>query len=55
MLAAGEADRAPLLTEAEAKHRADWAGQVAERMWSYLTYGDPETVKQSGSGRLGFL
>jgi HCOMODA/2-hydroxy-3-carboxy-muconic semialdehyde decarboxylase len=55
VLAAGEADRAPLLTEAEAKHRADWAGQVAERMWSYLTYGDPETVKKVGSGRLGFL
>jgi HCOMODA/2-hydroxy-3-carboxy-muconic semialdehyde decarboxylase len=55
VLATGEADTAPLLTEAEAKHRADWAGQVAERMWSYLTYGDPETVKKTGSGRLGFV
>jgi HCOMODA/2-hydroxy-3-carboxy-muconic semialdehyde decarboxylase len=55
VLAAGEADRAPLLTEAEATHRADWAGQVAERMWSYLTYGDPETIKKAGGGRLGFL
>jgi HCOMODA/2-hydroxy-3-carboxy-muconic semialdehyde decarboxylase len=55
VLAAGEADRAPLLTEAEAKHRADWAGQVAERMWSQLTFGDPETEAKAGSGRLGFL
>ncbi len=55
VLATGEADTAPLLTEAEAKHRADWAGQVAERMWSYLTYGDPESVKKAGGGRLGFL
>ena len=55
VLAAGEADRAPLLTAVEAEHRADWAGQVAERMWSYLTYGDPETVKKAGGGRFGFL
>jgi HCOMODA/2-hydroxy-3-carboxy-muconic semialdehyde decarboxylase len=55
VLAAGEAERAPLLTAAEAEHRADWAGQVAERMWSHLTFGDPETEFKPGSGRLGFL
>ncbi|HZC55667.1 MAG TPA: class II aldolase/adducin family protein [Xanthobacteraceae bacterium] len=55
VLTAGEADTAPLLTAAEAKHRADWAGQVAERMWSYLTFGDPETERKAGGGRLGFL
>jgi HCOMODA/2-hydroxy-3-carboxy-muconic semialdehyde decarboxylase len=53
LLATGQADAAPVLTEAEAKHRADWGGQVAERMWSYLTFGDPETVSKL-SGRLGF-
>jgi HCOMODA/2-hydroxy-3-carboxy-muconic semialdehyde decarboxylase len=55
VLAAGEADHAPLLTAAEAKHRSDWAGQVAERMWSYLTFGDPEARFKVGRGRLGFL
>jgi HCOMODA/2-hydroxy-3-carboxy-muconic semialdehyde decarboxylase len=42
VLAAGEPDRAPLLTQREADARADWAGQVAERMWSHLTVDDPE-------------
>jgi hypothetical protein len=41
-----KAEVAPVLTEAEAKHHADWGGQVAERMWSYLTFGDPEVVSK---------
>ncbi len=32
------------LTAAEAGQRATWAGGLAERMWAYLTHGDPEAV-----------
>ena len=42
VLATGEADSAPLLTEDQARGRASWAGNVAERMWDYLTADDPE-------------
>jgi HCOMODA/2-hydroxy-3-carboxy-muconic semialdehyde decarboxylase len=42
ILATGEVDRAPLLTSLEAKSRSDWGGQVAERMWAHMTFGDPE-------------
>ena len=42
LAATGESGSAPLLTAAEAQSRADWAGQVAERMWAHLTAGDPE-------------
>jgi HCOMODA/2-hydroxy-3-carboxy-muconic semialdehyde decarboxylase len=42
VLATGEADSAPLLTQREADVRSEWVGQVAERMWSHLTAGDPE-------------
>jgi HCOMODA/2-hydroxy-3-carboxy-muconic semialdehyde decarboxylase len=55
VLAAGAADHAPLLTEPEAKHRADWAGRVAERMWAYLTFGDPEAELKTENERVGFL
>lgn len=33
-----------LLSAEEAKERATWAGGVAERMWAYLTHGDPEAL-----------
>jgi len=41
-LNAGWADKAPRLTEAQALNRATWQGRIAERMWEYLTEGDPE-------------
>lgn len=41
-LAAGLADKAPRMNEAQAKARATWQGRIAERMWDYLTAGDPE-------------
>lgn len=42
VLAAGEAGTAPLLDAAQAAHRGDWAGRVAERMWDHWTDGDVE-------------
>ena len=36
-----EADEA-LITEDEANIRATWSGRILDRMWDYLTYGDPE-------------
>lgn len=33
---------APLFTEAQATVRATWSGRILERMWDYLTAGDPE-------------
>jgi HCOMODA/2-hydroxy-3-carboxy-muconic semialdehyde decarboxylase len=30
------------LSAAEAKRRATWDGAILERMWAYLTHGDPE-------------
>jgi HCOMODA/2-hydroxy-3-carboxy-muconic semialdehyde decarboxylase len=41
-LNAGLADRAPRMTAEQAKTRATWQGRIAERMWDYLTDGDPE-------------
>ena len=41
-LNAGLADKAPRMSEEQAKNRATWQGRIAERMWDYLTYGDPE-------------
>jgi HCOMODA/2-hydroxy-3-carboxy-muconic semialdehyde decarboxylase len=41
-LNAGLADKAPRLTEEQAKNRATWQGRIAERMWDYLTAGDPQ-------------
>ena len=42
VLASGTHDDAPLLTEEQAAQRAVWAGGLAERMWEFLTAGDPE-------------
>ncbi len=41
-LGSGVGDAAPLFTLEQATARATWAGNVAERMWAYLTAGDPE-------------
>lgn len=42
VLAAGRQDSAPRLTEPQARHRANWDGSPAERMWDFLTHDDPE-------------
>jgi HCOMODA/2-hydroxy-3-carboxy-muconic semialdehyde decarboxylase len=41
-LSAGLADKAPRMSEEQAKNRATWQGRIAERMWEYLTADDPE-------------
>lgn len=42
VLQAGLEDRAPVLSDETARARAIWDGAIAERMWDYLTDGDPE-------------
>ena len=42
VLAAGGAGDPALLTAEEARIRATWSGRILERMWDYLTDGDPE-------------
>ena len=32
-----------LIPVEQAEQRATWGGNIAERMWAYLTHGDPET------------
>jgi HCOMODA/2-hydroxy-3-carboxy-muconic semialdehyde decarboxylase len=39
---AGETATAPVLSPDECAKRAVTAGGIYERMWSFLTYGDPE-------------
>jgi len=41
-LSTGLADKAPRMSEEQARNRATWQGRIAERMWDYLTAGDPE-------------
>jgi len=41
-LNAGLAETAPRMNEEQARNRATWQGRIAERMWDYLTAGDPE-------------
>ena len=41
-LAAGMADSAPRMSAEQAGPRATWQGRIAERMWEFLTAGDPE-------------
>lgn len=41
-LATGRADAGPFLSKDEASARATWNGRIRERMWDYLTAGDPE-------------
>ncbi len=43
-VAAG-ASAGPGLTDEEARGRAVWGGQVAERLWDYWTHGDPESTR----------
>lgn len=47
VLASGLADSSPVFTESEAKARATWDGRIRERMWDYLTTGDPELASQA--------
>ena len=42
VMASGEGDTAPVFSKADAKARAKWNGRLRERMWDYLTAGDPE-------------
>lgn len=42
VLRCGQFDTAPVLDEGEAKARAVGTGRIYERMWEYLTDGDPE-------------
>ncbi|RDU98879.1 class II aldolase/adducin family protein [Trinickia dinghuensis] len=42
ILSAGLAQESAILTDAECSRRATSAGQIFERMWDYLTAGDPE-------------
>lgn len=44
VLAAGAFDEAVCLTNDEADRRATDKGRIFERMWEYLTAGDPETI-----------
>ena len=43
-LRAGLADKAPLFTPEQVAVRAVGTGRIYERMWEYLTAGDPEAV-----------
>ena len=42
VLAAGSAGDPALISPEEAAVRATWSGRILERMWDYLTHGDPE-------------
>ncbi|TMV15165.1 class II aldolase/adducin family protein [Arenibacterium halophilum] len=41
-LSSGLADAAPVLTKDEARARATRQGRIFERMWDFLSHGDPE-------------
>jgi HCOMODA/2-hydroxy-3-carboxy-muconic semialdehyde decarboxylase len=42
VLSAGGAGTPALISAEEARIRATWSGRILERMWDYLTRGDPE-------------
>jgi HCOMODA/2-hydroxy-3-carboxy-muconic semialdehyde decarboxylase len=42
VLSAGEAGNPAFYSEEEVAVRVTWAGRILERMWDYLTAGDPE-------------
>jgi HCOMODA/2-hydroxy-3-carboxy-muconic semialdehyde decarboxylase len=42
VLSAGGAGNPALFSAEEARIRATWSGRILERMWDYLTFGDPE-------------
>lgn len=44
ILSAGLEEESVVLTEAECRQRATSAGLIFERMWEYLTAGDPEVA-----------
>jgi HCOMODA/2-hydroxy-3-carboxy-muconic semialdehyde decarboxylase len=41
-LHAGSAGDPALFTDDQASVRATWSGRILDRMWDYLTFGDPE-------------
>jgi HCOMODA/2-hydroxy-3-carboxy-muconic semialdehyde decarboxylase len=49
VLATGQDSRCPTLSGREAATRATWDGRIRERMWDYLTAGDPELPQATPS------
>ncbi|MGB0631764.1 MAG: class II aldolase/adducin family protein [Alphaproteobacteria bacterium] len=45
VMATGHEDRSLIYSEEQAKARAVSSGQIFERMWDYLTHGDPEAAQ----------
>lgn len=41
-LHAGQAGEPAFFTDEQASVRATWSGRILDRMWDYLTFGDPE-------------
>jgi hypothetical protein len=42
VLSVGSAGDPAFFSEEEAQIRSVWSGRILERMWHYLTAGDPE-------------
>jgi HCOMODA/2-hydroxy-3-carboxy-muconic semialdehyde decarboxylase len=42
ILSVGSAGDPAFFSEQEARVRATWSGRILERMWDFLTAGDPE-------------
>lgn len=42
VLKTAQAGDPALITNEQAEIRATWSGRILERMWNYLTFGDPE-------------
>lgn len=42
LIRAGLAHSAPTIPDEDARRRAVWTGGLEDRMWAYLTHGDPE-------------
>ena len=42
VIASGQEEKSLVYSEAQAESRAVSSGQIFERMWDYLTHGDPE-------------
>ena len=46
VMASGQEDRSLVYSDEQAKSRAVSSGQIFERMWDFLTHGDPEGNKR---------
>ena len=42
IMASGQEEHSLVFSDEQSKARAVSSGQIFERMWDYLTYGDPE-------------